>query len=181
VAASAVVATAEPIGGPNFTLQAGTSAKGDLSGKLASDTIKPISDWIARFHDALAHQKAVDKAYDELEAARKKVTSQKDRIEKTRGQLASNPKASDRMAAEESTLQGLATKLSSAELNHTNLEAAQHARVTSLNKDAIKIRDAIRSALEATSSALTSAKDLVSTDTEPQASAAPAGTGVAGR
>jgi hypothetical protein len=134
VAASAVVATAEPIGGPNFTLQAGTSAKGDLSGKLASDTIKPISDWIARFHDALAHQKAVDKAYDELEAARKKVTSQKDRIEKTRGQLASNPKASDRMAAEESTLQGLATKLSSAELNHTNLEAAQHARVTSLNK-----------------------------------------------
>jgi hypothetical protein len=48
-------------------------------------------------------------------------------------------------------------------------------------QDAIKIRDAIRSALEATSSALTSAKDLVSTDTEPQASAAPAGTGVAGR
>lgn len=93
----------------------------------------------------------MDKAYDELEAARKKVggrmaaaltahgvssaalhlghtsnrpcaarivlrpqvTSQKDRIEKTRGQLASNPKATDRMAAEESTLQALATKLSS--------------------------------------------------------------------
>lgn len=41
------------------------------------------------------------------------VTSQKDRIEKTRGQLATNPKANDRMAAEESVLQGLATKLSS--------------------------------------------------------------------
>ena len=41
------------------------------------------------------------------------VTSQKDRIEKTRGQLATNPKANDRMAAEESALQGLATKLSS--------------------------------------------------------------------
>ena len=122
----------------------------------------------------------------------------KDRIEKTRTQLASNPKAGDKMAQEESNLQGLATKLSSewrlrgiergraqpagkgragagcaglpprvrclhycccrcwccpgkladaaaaaltlppcaaaAELNHTNLEAAQHARVTSLNK-----------------------------------------------
>lgn len=49
-------------------------------------------------------------------------------------------------------------------------------------QDAIKIRAAIRSALEATSSALTSAKELVSTDTEPQAPAtAAAGTGVAGR
>jgi len=88
VAASAVVATTEPVGGPNFTLQAGTSvrggkgplkgsgrllhfrymkdclscacvnifrhfswslqAKGDLSGKLAGETIKPISDWVAR-------------------------------------------------------------------------------------------------------------------------------------
>lgn len=28
---------------------------------------------LCRFNDALAHQKAVDKAYDELEAARKKV------------------------------------------------------------------------------------------------------------
>lgn len=94
VAASAVVATTEPVGGPQFTLQAGTSvrasvgqcmlgrrlaalgmrvhcgevpsladwlpaspvrydhlllqAKGDLSGKLAGETIKPISDWVAR-------------------------------------------------------------------------------------------------------------------------------------
>lgn len=37
----------------------------------------------------------------------------KDRIDKTRTQLATNPKASDKMAADESTLQGLATKLSS--------------------------------------------------------------------
>lgn len=48
-----------------------------------------------------------------LAVLRPQVTSQKDRIEKTRGQLASNPKATDRMAAEESTLQALATKLSS--------------------------------------------------------------------
>jgi len=48
-------------------------------------------------------------------------------------------------------------------------------------QDAIKVRAAIRSALEATSSALTSAKELVSTDTEPQPPTAAAGTGVAGR
>lgn len=51
----------------------------------------------------------------------------------------------------------------------------------SCTQDAIKIRAAIRSALEATSSALASAKDLVSTDTEPQTPAPAPGTGVAGR
>lgn len=50
-----------------------------------------------------------------------------------------------------------------------------------LSQDAIKIRAAIRSALEATSSALAAAKELVSTETEPQPAAAAPGTGVAGR
>ena len=130
------------------------------------------------FQDAPVHQKAVDKAYDELEAARKKVrlalwvpsgcrggsggsacagrrvrrpaacsahppsftarptphappppphgaptctrpppaqvTAKKDSIEKIRLRIASDPKAQDKVTAEEGVLQGLAGKLSGA-------------------------------------------------------------------
>ena len=62
-----------------------------------------------------------------------------------------------------------------AETNHTNLEAAQHARVTALNRDAIRIRGALRSALEAIAQAATGCADHLSTATAPSpAMAAPA-------
>lgn len=70
-----------------------------------------------------------------------------------------------------------------AETNHTNLEGAQHARVSALNRDAIQFRQAIRNALEAASSALSAAKDTISSAATPAGTPPPAvgGVGVAGR
>lgn len=69
-----------------------------------------------------------------------------------------------------------------AETNHTNLEAAQHQRVTALNRDSIKIRGALRNALATIGAATTACAEHI-TDTNVAAPAVPAavGVGVAGR
>lgn len=259
----------------------------DVHGARPSLLPLGIAQWVARFNDAVTHQKEVNRAYDELEKARKQasssalgrcpasprarrvwprrgsrrptrtghsykartalcsdppaaapqVTAQKTKIDTLRSKVASDPKAAAKLTLEEANMQTLGGKLSSerwllllrcarwclllsmrggasagclscsrphaayplltptrprppnhnsiptpsptvAENKHQTEEQAQHARLTAINRDAISVRKALRTALGVLADTLAACRDAMSPDDMPQAplpAATPAG------
>ena len=117
-------------------------------------------------HAPQTKQKLVNKAFDDVGAAQKRVTSQQGRVEGLRG----DPAKAQKLAEAQASLHEAEGKLTAATAKHTELEAAQFELVRALNTEAAGLAGAVRAALEHVGLALLAARDALGP--EPAAPAA---------
>ncbi|GAB4817207.1 hypothetical protein N2152v2_004253 [Parachlorella kessleri] len=134
------------VGGPAFSGDQLAKAKTDLSERVQTDALGPIASWLARHADCAEKQKALNKAYEEMESWRKKVEATKAKAEGLRAKQG-DPKAVSQL--EEASKQQAVQegKLQIATERHEQEEAAQFARLSALNRDAVSLRSHVRAAL----------------------------------
>lgn len=161
--------TVATIAGEAFSAEAATKAKEAFTNSAAP---RQMETWMAKYDEALAKQKLLNKSYDELAHARNKVASARNKEEGLRrgGAAGEDPKLVEAMRV----VQGLQDRLNVATENYKTEEEAQYTRLVNLINEASGIGPAIRERLGEMAGALAAVRDAVPPEGgAPMAAAAP--------
>ncbi|KAL4433848.1 hypothetical protein ABPG75_000289 [Micractinium tetrahymenae] len=163
--------TVATVAGEGFSAEAANKARAKEA-FTNSAAPRQMETWLAKYDEALAKQKLLNKSYDELANARNKVASARNKEETLRraGAAGEDPKLVEAVRV----VQGLQDRLNVATENYKTEEEAQYTRLVNLINEAGGIGPAIRERLGEMAGALTAVRDAVPSEGgAPMAAAAP--------